>query len=323
MSDRGLIYGFVFDGQGGGQRVGWDDLKNWTPAQGILWVHFDYSAEKAQKWIREEGGLSEVAAEALLTEETRPRTIIIQDAALIALRGVNLNPGSEPEDMVSVRLLVDKHRIVTTRRRPLLSIVDIAESLRKNKGPKTTGEFVVELTGWLISRMQGTIEGIEDRLAQLEEDVMVSGSAELRNALLSVRRESIMLRRYLAPQREALIKLYREEISWMRHDERIHIREVTDSLIRYLEDLDTVRDRASVTQEELANRVSEQMNMRMYVLSLVAAIFMPLGFLTGLLGINIGGIPGAENKWAFSIFIFMLIGLVTMQLLYFKKRKWL
>ena len=104
---------------------------------------------------------------------------------------------------------------------------------------------------------------------------------------------------------------------------RLQIREVTDSLIRYLEDLDSARDRASVTQEELANRISEQMNVRMYVLSLVAAIFLPLGFLTGLLGINVGGIPGAENKWAFGIFIVILIGVVVLQILFFKKKKWM
>ena len=183
--------------------------------------------------------------------------------------------------------------------------------------------LVFDLADWLINRMGGTIDHIEDRLAQLEEDVMDSTNSVLRNALLNIRRESIMLRRYLAPQREALVKLYSENISWMHNDERIRIREVTDSLIRYLEDLDSVRDRASVTQEELVNRISEQMNVRMYVLSIVAAIFMPLGFLTGLLGINVGGIPGSDNKWAFMIFIVMLVGVVTLQLMYFKKKKWL
>ena len=67
------------------------------------------------------------------------------------------------------------------------------------------------------------------------------------------------------------------------------MREVSDQLARYLEDLDEARDRAAVTQEELVNRLSEQMNNKMYILSIVAAIFLPLGFLTGLLGINVGG----------------------------------
>ena len=70
----------------------------------------------------------------------------------------------------------------------------------------------------------------------------------------------------------------------------IKAKEVPGSLIRYLEDLDSVRDRASVTQEELVNQISEEMNLRMYVFPEVAVVFLPLGFLTGLLGINVGGI---------------------------------
>lgn len=323
MSDGGLIYGFVFDGDGGGQRIGWEELRDWRPEHGILWLHFDYSGEDTRNWILQESGLDAIPAEALLTEETRPRTIVLGDAALMALRGVNLNPDSNPEDMVSVRLWVDRRRIISTRKRPLLSLKDIAESLRKHQGPKTTGEFVVDLTDWLISRMQGTVDHIEDRLAQLEEEVLDSGNPSLRNTLLTVRREAILLRRYLAPQREALMKLYSEDLSWMRQSDRIRIREVTDSLIRYLEDLDSARDRASVTQEELINRVSEQMNTRMYVLSLVAAIFLPLGFFTGLLGINVGGIPGSENKWAFPVVIIFLAAVVVLQLFFFRKKKWL
>lgn len=323
MEQSGLLYGFIFDSKGGGKRIQLEDVKNWKPRHGILWLHFDYSDEVSQQWIRDESGLEEVIADALLTEETRPRTIIFDDAALMALRGVNLNPDSDPEDMVSVRLWVDEHKIISTRKRSLLSIKDIAESLKKSKGPKTTGDFVVDLTEWLIARMQGTVEGIEDRLAQLEEEILESSNPELRITLLNIRREAIMLRRYLAPQREALTKLYSENLPWMRQQDRIHIREVNDSLLRYLEDLDSARDRASVTQEELLNRISEQMNGRMYLLSLVAAIFLPLGFLTGLLGINVGGIPGAENKWAFTFFVTLLTGVVILQLLYFKKKKWM
>ncbi|MDX1778016.1 MAG: zinc transporter ZntB [Thermodesulfobacteriota bacterium] len=320
---NGLIYGFIFDGKGGGKKIDLEEVRSWKSEQGILWLHFDYTSEEAQNWILNYSGLDGVPAEALLTEETRPRTIIFDDAALMALRGVNLNPDSDPEDMVSVRLWIDKYKIISTRRRPLLSISDIADSLKKKEGPKTTGDFIDDLTDWLITRMEGTIEGIEDRLAQLEEDIIDSSNPGLRTTLLGVRRQAIMLRRYLAPQREALTKLYSESLSWMRSDDKIRIREVTDRLIRYLEDLDSARDRASVTQEELANRISEQMNSRMYVLSLVAAIFLPLGFLTGLLGINVGGIPGAENKWAFGIFLIMLVGIVVLQIYYFKKKKWL
>ena len=64
------------------------------------------------------------------------------------------------------------------------------------------------------------------------------------------------------------------------------------------------------------------MNTRMYVLSVVAAIFLPLGFLTGLLGINVGGIPGTENPWAFLIFSLLIVGILVVQMLWLKYKKW-
>jgi zinc transporter len=131
------------------------------------------------------------------------------------------------------------------------------------------------------------------------------------------------LRRYLAPQREAMARLYNERVPWLNDMDRMRLREVADSTTRYIEDLDASRERAIVIQEELMSRISEQMDKRMYVLSMVAAIFLPLGFLTGLLGINVGGIPGAEYKGSFYIFCGILISVSVMQIYIFKKLKWM
>jgi len=319
---QSLIYAFILDGNGSGRKIDWPEIRAWSPKQGILWVHLDYSVEASRTWLLAESGLDEIAASALLTEETRPRTTLIDDAVLMALRGVNLNPESDPEDMVSVRLWADKHRVVTTRKRALLSMSDIAKSLQNNNGPETTADFIVDLADRLTVRMSGTIDDLDDQLALVEEELIESSSLELRQKLTMIRREAIMLRRYLAPQREALTRISSEKIPWVTETDRMRLREVSDKLIRYVEDLDSIRDRASVTQEELINRISEQMNQRMYVLSIVAAIFLPLGFLTGLLGINVGGIPGANNHWAFLIFIIILVAVSTGQIVLFKKKKW-
>lgn len=83
-----------------------------------------------------------------------------------------------------------------------------------------------------------------------------------------------------------------------------------------------IRERAAVTQEELQSRLAEQQNIRMYVLSIVAAVFLPLGFLTGLLGINFGGIPGADNPAAFGIFAGLLLVIVVVEISFFRSRKW-
>ncbi len=323
METKGLICAYLLDGEGGATKLGWGDVEQWGPQQGPIWLHFDYTSPDSVEWISNKSGLDEVSASVLLTGESRPRTTLMGGGMLVALRGVNLNPGSDPEDMVAIRVWLDEKRVISTRRRRLLSESDIVRSFEEKEGPKTTGEFLVDLSNHLISRMEGTVENIEDRVAQLEQEVVAAENYALRTKLSEIRREAIMLRRYLSPQREAMMKLQAENVPWLSADNTLHLKEATDRLIRCTEDLDSARDRAAVTQEELANRLSEQLNMRMYVLSLVAAVFLPLGFLTGLFGINVGGIPGAENRSAFMMFILLLAIVVVLQIAIFKKKRWL
>jgi zinc transporter len=324
MGDNdGLIAAYVLDGKEGGQRVGWKEIEEWTVAAGVLWIHLDFTTPEAQQWIREKSQLEDVVGDALLADESRPRVTAFDDGLLIALRGVNLNPGADPEDMVSLSIWAETNRIITTRRRKLLSVVDLRSAIEKGKGPRNSGEFLEDIADRLMSRMGGVIDDLEDKVGELEETVLTKESHELRPMLASIRRDAIHLRRYMAPQRDAIARLQTEKISWLTLEDRLRLREAHDRLPRYLEDLDAARERAAVTQEELASRLSEQMDNRMYVLSIVAAIFLPLGFLTGLLGINVGGIPGAEYKAAFAIFCLLLVGLVIAEIVIFKRKKWM
>jgi zinc transporter len=322
-NDDGLIAAYILDEKGGGQRVGWKEIQQWTPTDGLLWVHLNFTAPEAQRWIEEESQLEDVVADALLADESRPRVTAFDDGLLIAFRGVNLNPGADPEDMVSLRIWADKNRVITTRRRKLLSVEDLCTAIEKGKGPKTSGEFLEDVADRLMYRMGGVIDQLEDKVADLEEEVLTAESHELRPKLASIRRDAIHLRRYMAPQREAVARLQSEKISWLAEEDKLRLREIYDHLTRYIEDLDAARERAAVTQEELASRLSEQMDNRMYVLSIVAAIFLPLGFLTGLLGINVGGIPGADYKAAFVIFCLLLMALVVVEIVIFKRKKWM
>jgi zinc transporter len=323
VNNDGLIAAFVLDGKGGGQRVGWKEIQQWTTTAGVLWVHLNFEAPEAQRWIREESQLEDVVGDALLAEESRPRITTFDDGVLVALRGVNLNPGADPEDMVSLRMWAEKNRIITTRRRKLMSVADLCSAIEKGKGPRTSGELLEDVADRLMVRMGGVIDELEDKAAELEEAVLTQESHELRPKLASIRRDAINLRRYMAPQREAIARLQGEKISWLAEEDRVRLRETYDRLTRYIEDLDAARERAAVTQEELISRLSEQMDNRMYVLSIVAAIFLPLGFLTGLLGINLGGIPGAEYRASFAIFCLLLVGLIIAEIVIFKKKKWM
>ncbi len=319
----GLQAAYLIDATGRGKKISWPELLGWQPEQGLLWVHLDYTAPRVRQWLEEESGLEAVVADRLLTEETRPRVTKTDGGLLAALRGVNLNPNADPEDMVSVRLWLDEHRIISTGRRRLNALEEIQASLEAGRGPGSSAEFLVDIADRLTERMGPVIDEVEEQVAVMEEDILEKESYSLRMPLSAVRRQTIALRRYIAPQREALARLLTEQVSWLGADDKMRLREIADHVTRYVEDLDSVRDRAAVAHEELASRLSEQMESRMYVLSIVAAIFLPLGFLTGLLGINVGGIPGANAPQAFLVFCLLLVGVAAGLLVLFKKKNWM
>lgn len=315
------MWALLLDGRGGARTLTRAEVDGWRPGDGLLWLHLDLTLEESVRFI---GGLDldPTVVEALTAGETRPRCDPVDDGLNVALRGVNTNTNAEPEDMVALRIWIDGQRIVTTRRRRILSALDIRDGLIAGQGPADSGEFIAQLADRLIERMQGVIDDSEERVGQLEEQVLTASSREFAEDLGDLRRDTVALRRYLAPQREALARMVASRKPWLGEDDRIRLREVNDQLTRYIEDLDAVRERSAVLQQELSARLQDELNRRMYVLAIVAAVFLPLGFLTGLLGVNIGGIPGVESKGAFLVFSLILVAVVALQVVWFKRKGW-
>lgn len=323
MERDGLIHAFVLDGTGGGRELSWIEINNWKPSEGKLWVHLDYTSTEASSWLHEKSGIESLIIEALLSEETRPRSTVVGKGFLLSLRGINLNPEEDYEDMVSLRIWAEEHRVITTRKRRLLSVTDLKSQLQKGCGPISVSQFIIEITHLLTSYIEETVERIESKTSDLEEQVASSHGGTLRTEISAIRREAIILRRYLAPQRDAITRMQVDSVSWFTDKEKQRVHELANSLIRIVEDLDSLRDRASVAREELTNALSAQLNSRMYVLSIITAVFLPLSFFTGLLGINVGGIPGSTYKWAFLIVVLLLVCVCICQFFYFRKKGWI
>jgi len=214
-TNKGLVVAFALDGEGKGVELNWDQLIIDKSKLDFLWVHLDYTHENARRWLIEESGVDEVIAEALLADDTRPRSSILKGGLLVMLRGVNTNPSETPEDMVSIRLWIEDGRVITTRKRQLLSISDIRESIEKNEGPETPGGLLVMLSDRLVARMATTIDDIDEEVDHLENEVVGSENSHLRQRLAAVRMKVILIRRYLAPQREAMSRLHHDKVKWL------------------------------------------------------------------------------------------------------------
>ncbi|MDH3661939.1 MAG: zinc transporter ZntB, partial [Alphaproteobacteria bacterium] len=137
----GLIYACILDGDGGGRGIDWSDIRAWDASDGILWVHLDRTGTEAQRWLIENSGIDPTIREALLQHDVRPRVLPVDDALLVILRGVNLNPGANPEDMVGVRSMIEPRRIITMRHHRVMAINDIRDAVADGKGPKGPSAF--------------------------------------------------------------------------------------------------------------------------------------------------------------------------------------
>ena len=259
---------------------------------------------------------------ALLAGETRPRSAFNEQGLLIVLRGVNTNPGADPEDMVSVRIWIDAKRIISSRRRKLLSIQDVRESLKSGDGPTSSGNFLGVVVERLADRIGDFVDAIEERMDAAEEEIASGRSLDFRQRLSASRRQIAHVRRFLAPQRDALDRLNRQSCEWLTEPDAHSLRQESDRITRYLEDLDLAKERAIVLQEELLSQIAQEQNSRMYVLSVVAAIFLPLTFVTGLLGMNVGGLPGLESKLGFVWSVFVMAVAAVGLVVFFRWKKW-
>ena len=297
-----------------------EDWPKAKPQRGYRWLHLDIQDAATEVWVNE--NLPQIAALSLLQKETRPRCQPHADGLILNLRAVNMNPQSASEDMVSLRMWVTKDLIVSARVRRVFAINDIAEAAENGVAPLSVGRFIADLTHALVSRIESVSLELEEKTDEFEE--RVSENQILDPGLLGETRQTVIkLRRFVNPQREALTSLYELGAEHFSDEECDLLRETGNRTRRIVEELDATRDRLAALQEQIVADRTQVLGRNSYILSIVAAIFLPLGFLTGLFGVNVAGMPGTETEAAFWVLTsFSAISGVVLFLI-FKLVKWL
>lgn len=304
----------------------WEEIKSGARLDEFdwVWVHLSATSAEAADWLRAQNFLPAAAADALLASETRPRMMRIDGGVAVNLRGVNHNPGSEPEDMVALRIWADPKHVITSRRRLVKAITDVRAVIEKPKsGPRNPGEFVALLASKITTAMEPYVEEVTDAIDELEDIALESGERNIRSRLGEARRLAVQLRRYIAPQRDAINALSVSDISLFDTRSRNSLRETSDAVMRMTEEIDAARERAMILHEQIMDQRSEDMNRNMLILATATAVFLPLHFLVGLLGVNVAGIPGADNPLAFWVVLGVSLTIGASLLGFFKSRGWL
>ena len=223
-SNDGLIFAYIIDGEGGGTAVDWKGISDWRPEKGLLWIHLDYANEHVKQWLLTESKLNTLSCNILMEQDTRPRFITTHEGFLLILRGVNCNPGSDPDDMVALRMSFEENRIITIRHRRVMAINDIHEATEAGSGPKSAVGFLTMVIDRMVNRMGDVVADIDDQVDELEDTVLSAESYELRSQLAKIRRQIIGLRRYIAPQRDVMGRLQNEPLEWFSDKAKLHLR---------------------------------------------------------------------------------------------------
>lgn len=286
------------------------------------WSHVCAIHEQTPAWLAAQRDLDPLVIEAMVAAETRPRVLLRADGVMVNLRAMNLRAGADPEDMISLRMWIDDRGVISTRRRDILAIDDVVGLIESGNGPTTTGDFLVTITDRLYARMEPVLEDLEELLSEAEERLVLGEIEDIASIASMVQKRATIFTRYIVPQRVVLEGLLKAEFDWLKPEAKAALNESLDRVMRYTEELHEVRDRARILNDELNNAEARRLNEITYIFSVAATIFLPLGFLTGLAGINLRGIPGVGSEFGFWWFTGGCILLGTLQVIIFKKLKW-
>ena len=265
---------------------------------GFVWLHLEGRDPDDLARIKSHRDIPDVAASALVATATRPRCDPIEDGAIVNLRGVGDCDPDDSDCLVSIRLWVTRNKVISLSRRTMGATAAVIAKMEAGK-IRDSGDLVAAFA-WAISvQLDPEVSRLGDQLDTVESAMEETRLHRLRREITAVRSEAIGYRRFVAPDRDALHTLAEQEFDWLAQDDRLHINEAADRFARMAEELEAVRERAALLHEQITDLRAEQVDHRALYISIVAFIFLPLTFITGLLGMNVQGIPYSQEPWAF------------------------
>lgn len=286
----------------------------------FVWVHLAGNTDDTLNWLRDHGDLPETVMYALTAIETRPRTEPIEDGALVNMRGLTM-PDTEGDKLVSIRCWVEAGRTITVSFRPMEGL-DTLKQKMCDGAIKDPGDLISILAMIITKRIDPVISDLGDLVDDCELDLDENKAFETRRQIARARADAIVYRRFVVPQREALTRLADLEVDWLEDNDRLHLREAADRFARMGEELESVRERSALIHEQLTDLRAELMEKRGLWLSIVALVFLPLTFITGLLGMNVDGIPFAHTPSGFDIICVICTVIAVALFAWFAKAHW-
>lgn len=306
----------VLDGMGGLANLNQDSIKQ------NEWIHLEGLKKDSLKWLKNKDLLPNGILEELFAKSVRPRTINTIEGTLFFLKGVFKGENKQSDKMVSLRVWFQNDLIITLSKEKVLSIDLLQKLFRCVKGPKNISEFILSLINLMNENKEGLIEELSIELDELEECIFVKNDLDS-TKLSSIRSKIIMFLRNITPQKKALEVLSKSHFLFFSDEQKNIFLNLQDEMISFIENLKSNKDRAEVLKDEIRANLTETLNRNMYMISIISFLFLPLTFITSLLGAHLGGTPGINNPNGFNYLIVVIGGAFAIQVVIMLLTKWM
>jgi zinc transporter len=329
--EAGLICGYLFDVAAAQPAVSIDSVQAaaWlaerTPARPdgpYIWLHFNLSHTQAERWLRRHAGLSELFYETLGEGTHSTRIERAEDTLIALINDVHFEFSFEPSDLSTLWISVGPSLVVTARTRPLRSVDALRTAVKAGDVPRSTSELLEHLLRIQVDVLVNIVREVTARVDTVEDELLAGRLDHKRARLGQLRRVLVRLQRLLAPEPAALLRLLQRPPQWMSERDAEELRGSTEAFSVVLRDMGGLQERIKLLQEEIADNVNEDNNRSLFVLTVVTVLALPINLMAGLFGMNVGGIPLAEDKHGFLIVVLLVLSFTAVAAwLAFRKKR--
>ncbi len=298
---------------------------SWQQKWPVVWVDVQGTGDtKNLRTLGELFGLHPLVLEDIATLGQRPKVEEYEDYNFVVLRMLIPNSGSDTEQLN----IVMRKQVVITLQEPDSGdcLNPVRERLRRGLGRLRTwgADYLAYcLLDAVVDHYGPHLDSFSDRIEALERTIVMNPDPVILPRIYDLKYEIARLRRVIRPQRDAISRLYNEEIALFADDVKPFLRDCLDHAIRLIEVVETCRDGASSLTDLYMSAQSQRMNEIMKVLTMIATIFIPLSFIVGLYGMNFDFMPELHWKWSYPLVLSVMLVLVTSMLVYFRRKGWL
>ncbi len=284
------------------------------------WIDLNLSESEDVAWMNRQD-LPAHLLEHLRRQVDFSRREFIDDGLLICFQNHQERSSIRKQPAPSMRLWIEKDRVITLRSDVSADCDALFEAARANSDSWSPYQIVSFLLRNNLTRLEAFISELVGRVGDLE-DQFVDDEDEFANEALSrVGREMMRTRRHLIEQRDLLKFVLIDDSLTINELERRALGSAQDHVQSYLAGLDDCRERLLLLQNQVDARRGDRFNLNAQRMTVLATVFLPLSFLTGLLGMNVAGIPDEHSPYGFAV---VCVGMIVIAVVFwlFLTRRW-